>query len=163
MTITTMKSIGEIREITSQILEDSGYMGVFPVPIDEIIKKQNFTLKGIGAKDAPRHFSGLVNHKKKWVIINNSHCDGRKRFTAAHELGHIILHPDQDNIDYRINFSNSNTKETEANRFAAEILMPYEDFLICYRKNDADLSYVANYFGVSVGAATIRAEVLGLV
>lgn len=61
----------------------------------------------------------MVDHEKKLVIINNSHSSGRKRFTAAHELGHIVLHPDSDEVDYRISFSASEPKEVEANRFAA--------------------------------------------
>lgn len=157
-----MLSIGEIRELSSQVLEDSGYAGIFPVPIDKIIVGQGFELRGINKADAPKDFSGLVNHGKKSVIINNSHSNGRKRFTAAHELGHIILHPNDDKTDYRISFSDSTPKETEANRFAAEILMPYKDFIDVYSSNEGYIPYIADYFGVSIGAATVRAESLGL-
>jgi Zn-dependent peptidase ImmA (M78 family) len=157
-----MRTIGEIRELASQILEDSGYSGIFPVPIDKIISYQEYTLKGINKEDAPKNFSGMVDHQKKMVVINNSHSSGRKRFTAAHELGHIILHPGENEIDYRISFSDPNIKETEANRFAAEILMPYKEFIDIYSKYDGYIPFIADYFGVSVGAATVRTESLGI-
>ncbi|MBX3394301.1 MAG: ImmA/IrrE family metallo-endopeptidase [Phycisphaerae bacterium] len=53
--------------------------------------------------------------------------EGRCRFTAAHELGHIILHSKvartfKDTLDY--GFSARNQFEREANRFAAAFLMP---------------------------------------
>lgn len=51
------------------------------------------------------------------IIINKNFSNDHKRFTLAHELGHIIMHfcyiiPDYRNI------------EDEAHRFAAEFLMP---------------------------------------
>jgi Zn-dependent peptidase ImmA (M78 family) len=157
-----MRSIGNIRELASQLLEDSGFSGVYPVPVDKIISSKGYQLKGIDRKYAPEGFSGLVDHEKKLVVINSSHSSGRKRFTAAHELGHIVLHPDSDEVDYRISSSASEPKEVEANRFAAEILMPYEDFLNIYSQYPGRIDSVANYFGVSTAAVTIRAESLNL-
>lgn len=157
-----MHSTGEIREIASQILEDYGFSGVYPVPIDEIIKSHGYDFKGINQEDAPKDFCGLVDHTRKLVVINKSHSNGRKRFTSAHELGHIILHPNENEVDYRISFSDNDPKETEANKFAAEILMPYDDFILVYKSKRGCLSSIADFFGVSIGAATIRAESLNL-
>lgn len=161
-----MRTTGEIRELASQLLEESGYWNIFPVPIDKIIDYKGYQLKGISSDMAPKakEFSGLVDHQKKLVVINNSHSSGRKRFTAAHELGHIVLHPGENEIDFRLTFSDhgANSKETEAHRFAAEILMPYREFISIYSRYDGFISEIADYFGVSVGAATIRSEVLKL-
>ena len=53
---------------------------------------------------------------------------GRRRFTIAHEIGHYILHPREglDREDTAANFTlwNDLGEETEANVFAAELLMP---------------------------------------
>ena len=53
---------------------------------------------------------------------------GRRRFTIAHEIGHYILHPREglDREDTAANFMlwNDPGEETEANVFAAELLMP---------------------------------------
>jgi Zn-dependent peptidase ImmA (M78 family) len=53
------------------------------------------------------------------IVINGRFGNDRKRFTLAHELGHIIMHLSRDFI-----FSESRDKEDEANRFASEFLMP---------------------------------------
>ncbi|MCG3147784.1 MAG: hypothetical protein PCFJNLEI_01225 [Verrucomicrobiae bacterium] len=53
---------------------------------------------------------------------------GRRRFTIAHELGHFVLHPRQglERSDTTGNFTiwKNATEESEANIFAAELLMP---------------------------------------
>lgn len=55
----------------------------------------------------------------------------RRRFTAAHELGHAVLHRGRMGrfrVDVRINedADDADEMEREANRFAAELLMPVE-------------------------------------
>ena len=53
---------------------------------------------------------------------------GRRRFTIAHEIGHYLLHPREGlhHEDTAKNFTlwNDASEETEANVFAAELLMP---------------------------------------
>lgn len=53
------------------------------------------------------------------IVINKNFTNDRKRFTLAHELGHILMHLSSDFIiaDYR-------DVEQEANNFASEFLMP---------------------------------------
>ena len=54
------------------------------------------------------------------IIINDNFPNDRKRFTLAHELGHLVMHT-------RIVESeviSDDDKESQANQFAAEFLMP---------------------------------------
>lgn len=53
------------------------------------------------------------------IIVNKNFSNDRKRFTIAHELGHILMHNEN-------NFPISlyREKEKEANQFASEFLMP---------------------------------------
>jgi Zn-dependent peptidase ImmA (M78 family) len=73
------------------------------------------------------------------INVNGLHPVTRQRFTVAHELGHFIYHRDligdgiTDNKAYRstagYRYSNSRIgprHETQANRFAASLLMPHE-------------------------------------
>jgi hypothetical protein len=59
---------------------------------------------------------------------------GQRRFVIAHELGHVLLHPDVaqfDQVDQwqTRNFNhNQKPEELEANYFAAELLMPKQFF-----------------------------------
>lgn len=57
------------------------------------------------------------------IIINKKFSSDHKRFTLAHELGHLIMHTSNDFI-----ISDCRDKEDEANRFASEFLMP-ADFI----------------------------------
>ena len=55
----------------------------------------------------------------------------RRRFTAAHELGHFVLHKDRmagfiADADISETDEANGDMEREANRFAAELLMPKE-------------------------------------
>ena len=100
------------------------------------------------------------------IAINSEHHSNRKRFTAAHELGHYIYHRDllgsgtADTRAYRsenTRLPNNNitpSHERQANSFAANLLMPREA-LINVRPDD-DLMDLAARFGVSAEAMRIR-------
>jgi hypothetical protein len=88
----------------------------------------------------------------------------RDRFTVAHELGHYFLHYllAGDIGEQRFNRGASNQLETQANVFAASLLMPAEPFRNAWHAHDGDAWPVALQFDVSPRAADIRAQVLGL-
>src|SRR3954470_4270018 len=70
----------------------------------------------------------------RYIIgINSSHPETRKRFTIAHEMGHLVLHQlDQVHVDKQflvklrddISSQAIDPHEIEANAFAAALLMP---------------------------------------
>lgn len=102
--------------------------------------------------------------KKTKVIVNTSTSVNRQRFTLAHELGHIIIPWHLGTIIDDLNINKTNSKywnlETEANRFASELLMPFEWI---YRKLeehgfkfDLILSLIKNECKVSEEAVKIR-------
>lgn len=111
----------------------------------------------------------------KISVKSNDHYF-RQRFTMAHELGHFLLHSDKigegvdDSVQYRSepygNFYNqyiSTIEETEANKFAAGVLMP-EELLIPHlerhdwRVSDIDVKGLATRFQVSPKAMEIRLQ-----
>ena len=51
----------------------------------------------------------------------------RSRFDAAHELGHLVLHKDLDNI-YLRSLAGHRLVEEQANRFASAFLLPAKTF-----------------------------------
>lgn len=65
------------------------------------------------------------------ILVNEHHHENRRRFTIAHELGHLILHgyktPHADKR-FRLRDARSSEgsalEEIQANQFAAELLMP---------------------------------------
>lgn len=96
------------------------------------------------------------------IYINKLHSKERKTFTLAHELGHYLLHDHNsmklriDQYNYKINTKEA-AEETEANYFAASLLMPKDKF-VTVLKESGSFSAVAKYFGVSEAAARNRAK-----
>lgn len=85
--------------------------------------------------DSPDVSGMLYREEGKPPIIgvNDANADVRKRFTVAHEVAHLVLHPGQPLIldrQVRVNFRDATSstatdeQEIEANAFAAALLMP---------------------------------------
>jgi Zn-dependent peptidase ImmA (M78 family) len=126
--------------------------------------------------------SGLLyRHPGNVVIaVNNTHADVRKRFTVAHELGHLVLHQGRPVIvDHvvraRINLRDHRSslaterEEIEANRFAANLLMPAELIHSCITNQlrrqlgeQHTIDALAQKFSVSSQAMEFRLANLGL-
>lgn len=128
--------------------------------------------------------SGLLVSQPKTVpciVVNQMDHEVRKRFTIAHEIGHLHLqhqlergnhvHVDRGNfISFRNDRSASGTdaKEIEANQFASVLLMPTSVLrrettrLGGGRLMDRDVDELAHLFEVSIQAMTIRLNALGL-
>lgn len=107
------------------------------------------------------------------IYISPFQSSERKKFTIAHELGHLFLH-----MGYRISSelwnkqknatyyrSGDSLMEYQANEFAAALLMPketYKKIMDQYTiENKVETDKVADYFGVSVSAASNRVKFLG--
>lgn len=97
------------------------------------------------------------------IVVNGAHPEVRRRFTIAHEIAHFVLHRDavgagiSDNEFYRSSLSNK--LETEANKLAAEILMPYaliKGIKDKQRLSDGDAKALAKALNVSEVAMKIR-------
>lgn len=88
------------------------------------------------------------------ILINANAAPDRKRLTKAHELGHLVLH------------SNGPTDqmEDEANRFAAEFLMPADEIRHELRRLDlGKLRDLKREWGVSMQALLEHAYRMHLV
>lgn len=98
----------------------------------------------------------------QWTIrVNRHEHKNRQRFTIAHEIAHFVLHRSEikgeltDDTFYRSGLSER--REWEANRLAAEILMPWHllrrEMQAGEKRTPAEL---ADKFGVSEAAMHIR-------
>lgn len=95
------------------------------------------------------------------IQINSMQHQNRQRFTLAHELAHYVLHRDLiesgviDDTMYRSGMSSY--LETQANRMAADIIMPIE--LVRERRQAIpSTEALASEFGVSKAAMNIRLD-----
>lgn len=93
------------------------------------------------------------------IIINKNFSNDRKRFTLAHELGHLLMHNEN---NYPI--PSYRDKEQEANNFASEFLMPenaMKNSLRGLRFND--LGEFKSYWLTSMASIIRRAYTLGCI
>jgi Zn-dependent peptidase ImmA (M78 family) len=123
-------------------------------------------------KDFDDDISGLLLKTANGYVIgvNSKHPLYRQRFTIAHELGHFILHkeevihydtePKEEGMFFRANGEISNY-ETEANHFAAELLMP-EDMVRQDFEKTPVINKLKDKYGVSDEAMKYRLVNLGL-
>lgn len=146
-----------------------------PVNINAIIQELGIALNSNA--DLESEISGQleVTRDGKYSISTNMFdSENRKRFTIAHELGHYMLHSHligegvDDNKAYRSdptgNFYNraiTRKHETEANRFAAKLLMP-QKMVLKRAKIGETVADLARVFQVSEAAMKIRLETLGV-
>jgi Zn-dependent peptidase ImmA (M78 family) len=106
---------------------------------------------------------GLTDLKEPIIRVPDSvyaaleRNEGRARFTAAHELGHLLMHSNSHVHYARSDYTDQSLDpEWQADTFAAEFLMPERVF--------RQMTYVEeamSRFGVSYTAARRRALVLG--
>ena len=107
------------------------------------------------------------------IVVSPLQSESRKKFTIAHELGHLFLH-----MGYQTNRElwNSQTdtssfrrfgtseQEYQANEFAGAFLMPEREYKKVMDSNTnnnmVNIKKVADYFGVSVAAAKVRGQFL---
>ncbi|MGV8965365.1 MAG: helix-turn-helix domain-containing protein [Cellulomonas sp.] len=103
--------------------------------------------------DAYSHFQG----PRPVVVLGSSKNDAaRSRFDAAHELGHLICHPDADP---------GGEQEQQAHAFAAELLMPRVHMvrLLPRRFDLGAYARLKQDWGVSIAALLYRARTLEVI
>ncbi|OLF14965.1 hypothetical protein BU204_24790 [Actinophytocola xanthii] len=95
-------------------------------------------------------------HGRPVIALSGKGNPMRQRFSVAHELGHLLLHPDP--------APGSGHHEREANAFAAELLMPAAEIgdRLPARAEVPALKEVADGYGVSVAALVYRGKDLGV-
>lgn len=148
-----------------------------PVPVDRIAKGLGAQLRFSPLDD---ELSGMIYISDGTPIIgiNSLHHPNRQRFSIGHEIGHLVLHRDlisgKVHVDkeFRVQFPTLNRDaasalgtdniEIQANRFAAELLMPTAWFIQAITTkpfdidNEGPLEEIARKFRVSRQALDYR-------
>jgi|HubBroStandDraft_4_1064222.scaffolds.fasta_scaffold171682_2 Zn-dependent peptidase ImmA (M78 family) len=165
--------MADIAEKVKALLEQFGVKRP-PVPVEQITKQLGLILCALPGDD---DISGAIIRKdgRTVIAVNPAHHSNRQRFTIAHELGHYSMHEQLlEHVDqnFRVAWRKAdpaggvNWIEVEANRFAAELLIP-TDFLT----HDLDtlksidirtVAVLANRYGVSKDAMKFRLTNLGI-
>ena len=143
-------NVGGARNIARRLLKDAK-VGDVPISLWKIIEylKPQHELEVLRFPLEAVDGILVVIEDRPTIGFNPSMAWVRKRFTIAHEIGHLLLghtctDPDIDN-----------DPEAEANQFAAELLMPIAFLKIDY-KAKPDPDYLAQKYIVSRNAMIIH-------
>ncbi|WP_168195323.1 ImmA/IrrE family metallo-endopeptidase [Cryobacterium sp. LW097] len=163
----------EAREKARDFLENywADGAGLVRFPVDPIIIANRLDVEVKGAT-LENEVSGVLMRKpgaeNAEILLNKHDSERRKRFTCAHELGHLARRLDDREskigfVDSRDTLAGKGTDPEEifANAFAAELLMPG----VAVRKwwgDGISVLKIARIFDVSVPAMEVRLSSLGL-
>lgn len=122
-----------IKQIVNGLIEMYSTRDVY-----ELLNNLEVTLirKELFKNEKGRFFRDMFGNET--IFISNNLSEEEEKIVIAHELGHLILHTDLNTSFYTENhLINKNKLEMEANKFAAELLIPddveiYEDETISH-------------------------------
>jgi Zn-dependent peptidase ImmA (M78 family) len=162
----------------SQLLRENG-CNEAPVNVEAIAFSQGIEVRKTPAEDDLCGFLLKQPNGNAVIGVNAHHHPNRQRFTIGHEIGHFVLHQyDQVHVDKKfvLKLRNSDSgkgedkEEVEANRFAAELLMPMvflekdlSKFAVGGQLTDRGMAQLARRYQVSVQAMTNRLVSLGFI
>ena len=128
------------------LLKELGIPLIPPINPYDICKK-----KEIQVTTEPMEYTDAVllraGSSAEIILNSNNRYRSRDSFSLSHELGHYHL-PGHTETQYRctikeiLRYNSSSEKEREANRFAAELLMPTPWFKDRIRTSDVSLSLI---------------------
>lgn len=126
----------------------------------EVLEENNIKVIEI---DAPSSFDGLsgsVNSESAVIVLNQNLDAESKRFTALHELGHLLLHFDESITEKQ--------KESFCNLFASEMLISREVFINKIGMNRHDISLkelqdIQTQYGISIDTLMYKAKSLNII
>jgi Zn-dependent peptidase ImmA (M78 family) len=162
------KSVSEVRKDAEQYLA-SLKIAQPPIPVEKIA-----ALMGAQIQYVPfdGELAGMLVRKEGEIFIgvNSLHHANRQRFTVAHELGHLCYHEGEVHVDRKLQLNRRDQTsslaidpdEIEANRFAAELLMPFKMLVVDLEaraidiEDDAEIKFLAERYQVSTQAMTHR-------
>ena len=148
----------KVRDASWQALIDNK-VGRLPVSMVQIANNNGIKL----LKDSQVHESrngeagiSMYDGEQWFIVYDDSLPLGRKRFTIAHEIGHIFWgHPLIAGFHARTTGENLTQTETEANVFASRFLAPA---CVLWGLNAHTATEIGHFCEISAEAAGIRAK-----
>ncbi len=173
----TNELIKEIQGLADEVGAKAFLANFLPVNLEAICQHygillyQNYDMKvterRLGGEVASMLLQDMENSEnltdmpKAVIYVNKDDDPAKKRFNIAHELGHYFLHKKGKlSVTYRDEISE---KETEANRFALELLLPENAIRKEYQKHPLLVPReFARIFAVSSAMIETRLDQLSL-
>ncbi len=154
-----IKELADV-ENAARSLRGQWTLGVDPIPnLSELLEEHGIKVLSIDLKD----IDGLTARVKRKdhepvpvIVVKSGAWSERKRFTLAHELGHLVMEV-APGVDL----------ERAANRFAGAFLMPAQALWLEIGRQRTSISvgellHLKKLFGASLQAITYRCRDLGI-
>ena len=165
--MTTYDFYREARDKSWQFLLENNVSSL-PLPLSSICRKNGFILmldtNGIYLTNSDKGVTFKTPEEKWHILLNPDDSVPVRRYTTAHELGHIYLEHPMQGGKYGRTFGIQKTAtqdpiEYQAERFAIGILAPA---CVLYGLGVHTAEDISKVCGISLSAAKIRAERLAV-
>lgn len=156
----TIKSGKDVEEAVNHLLAH-WKLGFNALPnVIELLEDNEIKVIEIDAPNDFDGFSGLADGKYAIIVINKHYTIERKRLTALHELGHLLLNFHQD--------LSQKEKESLCYQFAGAMLLPEETIRKELGNERSRISIheliaIKENYGISIQAIMHRAKNLGII
>lgn len=150
----------DVNEAANQV-RSKWNLGIDALPnVIDLLENKEIKVIEVEASDDFDGFSGWADSKIPIIVINKHYNVERKRFTALHELGHLILNLKEGITDRE--------KERLCLQFAGALLLPEITFkaeigAIRSRISISELIAIKESYGISIQAIMARAKDLGII
>ncbi|MCR5766393.1 MAG: ImmA/IrrE family metallo-endopeptidase [Treponema sp.] len=130
------------------------------VNVIDLLEEHGIKVMEIDAPDSFDGLSSMVNDKYPVIVLNKNFPSERKRFTALHELGHIIL-PFDESVEEK-------NEENLCSLFSNEMLILESVFKNMFGSSRHDISYqelraIQMQYGISCDALMYKAKESGII
>lgn len=127
----------------------------------EMLEDQDVKVVEIEADEKFDGLSGWANNLIPLIVINKNYSVERKRFTALHELGHLLLNIDKENQSYK-------DIEKHCNAFAGAMLLPRQTIYkeLGEKRHSISLNELISIkesYGISIQAIMARSKDLEII
>lgn len=114
--------------------------------------------------------SSFISKGVRYIQVNSNGSTHDRRFLMAHEIGHHVMGHTETGIIFNDSCNSDGVPfqydryEVEANRFAAELIMPSSLVISAFKSDSAKtISGIADLFGVSKNSLMHRLKQLRLI
>ena len=135
-------------------------------PVETIEIAQDFGIKVYKTDNWPSNISAMIRRDPNGgssgyaIYVNAKHSRTRRRFSIAHEIAHFALHRNligdgiTDDALYRSSLNSA--IEVQANKMAADILMPWHLINDAIEQGITSVEEMAKHFDVSRSTMSIQ-------
>ncbi|TXH02884.1 MAG: ImmA/IrrE family metallo-endopeptidase [Candidatus Moraniibacteriota bacterium] len=124
------------------------------------VKAANAKVKTEELGDGESGYTITKPNGKHIITVNSLEIEERQRYTLCHEIAHIVLELPSSHEEVPLwAYAKRHPNEVSCDIFAAELLMPYKQWLAAVPKGEPTLEIIqqmADEFGVSFPAAASR-------